>query len=515
METLGFTKKSIHEYFHEALSTQLSSTKLEDECRKLRDHLANYPAIESSCYIPLNASIIALLYLQRNQSLPTTHFEILYELLLLCIAREVNTRQPERNLTTISSLDDDDLPFDLKKQLEQISILAYEGVINNKIVFTQNEVLSISPKSIWGKIFSYILPAAPAPAPCTPGRQDLPAMGVLQRVQWAGTSSNVISYNFVHLSIQEMLAAYRISKMGYAQQVRVFQTLLSKPRFASVLQFYAGFTKLTNRGVRSIITGRDFIFEEKSQLSLLSYIRCFFEAQIRDQSLYEKIIPRLNGKLYLSTVTLSPLDCMSVGYFLAFVLRNSRELSEVYLPCINDHSIHLMMRELSKHGEADALHGVIKLQMEISGESIGIAHIATALQTNTTMRTLNISHSSISDEGAESLARALAVNRSLQELFIVSHNIGDSVVQNIATILQANNTLKLLRVGGIMTTDKGVLSLAAALTSKCSGELGLFWLSFHPENTLKRIGECVRKSTLGKLYLSLHMPCMHHCLIVS
>ena len=47
----------------------------------------------------------------------------------------------------------------------------------------------------------------------------------------------------------------------------------------------------------------------------------------------------------------------------------------------------------------------------------GIAHIATALQKNATLRTLDISSSSISDEGSESLARALAVNKSLQELY--------------------------------------------------------------------------------------------------
>ena len=44
----------------------------------------------------------------------------------------------------------------------------------------------------------------------------------------------------------------------------------------------------------------------------------------------------------------------------------------------------------------------------------GIAHIATTLQKNTTMRELRINGCSISDEGAKSLARALAVNRSLQ-----------------------------------------------------------------------------------------------------
>ena len=254
VDILGFTKESIHDYFHEALSTQLSSTILEDECRKIVDHLANYPAIESCCYIPLNAAILALLFLQCNRTLPTTHFEMFYELLLHYIAREVNTRQPKRTLGTISSLDA--LPRDLKKQLKHISILAYEGVMNNKIVFTQDELPSMLPRSIWDMILNFLSQILPTAA--TPAQQDLPAMGVLQRVQWAGTSSKTISYNFIHLSIQEMLAAYRISQMGYFKQVRVFQTLLGEPRLAAVLQFYAGFTKLTNRGVRKIITGSDF-----------------------------------------------------------------------------------------------------------------------------------------------------------------------------------------------------------------------------------------------------------------
>ena len=443
VEILGFTKDSIHEYFREALSTQLSSTILEDECRKIKDHLANNPAIESSCYIPLNAAILTLLYLQRDLTLPTTHFEMFRELLLCFIAREVNTRQPNRTLGTISSLDD--LPRDLKKQLKHISILAYEGVMNNKIVFTQDELPSILPRSSWDMILNFLSQILPTVA--TPAQQDLPAMGVLQRVQWAGTSSKTISYNFVHLSIQEMLAAYRISQMENDEQISVFQTLLSKPRFAAVLQFYAGFTKLTNRGVRNIITGSDFTYVESSKLFLLNYVRCFYEAQIDDQSLYSKIFPRLNGILGMTSVNLSPLDCMSVGYFLALVCRNSRKVRVDLSRCgINDHSFGLMMGELSKHAEAcpaGALHGVTELDIshnEISDK--GIALISTALQTNTTMKTLNISLCNMSDDGAESLARALTVNKTLQELDVSYNNISDTGIAHIATALRTNNNFK-------------------------------------------------------------------------
>ena len=491
-EILGFTKESIHEYFREALSTQLSSTILEDECRKIKDHLANNPAIESSCYIPLNTAILTLLYLQRDRTLPTTHFEMFHELLLCFIAREVNTRQPNRTLGTISSLDD--LPRDLKKQLKHISILAYEGVMNNKIVFTQAELPSILPRSSWDMILNFLSQILPTVV--TPAQEDLPAMGVLQRVQWAGTSSKTISYNFVHLSIQEMLAAYRISQVPYYEQVGVFKTLLSEPRFAAVLQFYAGFTKLANQGVCNFITGSDFQFYDKStQRSLLNYVRCFYEAQIDDQSLYSKFFLRLNGILDLSAVTMSPLDCMSVGYFLALVCRNSRKLRVDLSFCgINKHSFGLMMGELSKQAEAcpaGALHGVTELN--ISGNNIGdksIALISTALQTNTTMTELNIAKCNMSDDGAVSLARALTVNKTLQELDVRRNNISDTGIAHIATALRTNNTLKKLAIGGTTATDEGALSLAAALTAKSSMEyLKLLSSSTHPDSTLESVSE--------------------------
>ena len=297
VEILGFTKESIHNYFQEALSTQLSSDQVKDEIVKFRDHFRKYPAIESSCYIPLNAAILILVYLENNRTLPTTHYELLYQLLLCCIYREVTTRHSQ-NLSTVSSLDD--LPCDLKEQLDSICTLAYEGIMQNQIVFTQDELPSILSK---------------------PAQEDLTAMGVLQRVQWFSISSKTMSYNFIHLSIQELLAAYYISKMEESEQVRVFQTLLGEPRFSAVLQFYAGFTKLTNQGVRNIITRSDFTGYKSSMLSLLSYMRCFFEAQVCDQSFYQQIVPKLNGKVNLSLVTMSPLDCMALGYFLKFIFR--------------------------------------------------------------------------------------------------------------------------------------------------------------------------------------------------
>ena len=487
VEILGFTKESIHDYFQEALSTQLSSDQVKDEIVKLRDHFRKYPAIESSCYIPLNAAILILVYLEHNRTLPTTHYELLYQLLLCCINSEVATRHSQ-TLSTVSSLDD--LPCDLKEQLDSICTLAYEGIMQNKVVFTQDELPSILPTS---------------------AQEDLPAMGVLQRVQWFSiSSSKTMSYNFIHLSIQELLAAYRISKMEESEQVRVFQTLLGEPRFSAVLHFYAGFTKLTNQGVRNIITGTDFTTEFSSQLSLLSYMRCFFEAQVSDQSFYQQILPKLNGKVNLIRVPLSPLVCMAFAYFLAFVLRNTSELC-VYLPYCNidDHSLCVLMGELSKHAEESregVLHGVTKLNIRCNkiGDK-GIAYIATALHTNTTMRTLDVCECHISNVGAESLARALAVNTSLQKLDMSSNNIGYNGMCELATALQTNTTLKELSfyVCRDWMTDQEVLLLSSAIRHCSMERLILEWSCTDPGNTLKEIGESVRRSKLRLLKLEI------------
>ena len=496
VEILGFTKESIHDYFQEALSTQLSSDEVKIGLTKLRDHFRKYPAIESSCYIPLNAAILILVYLEHNRTLPTTHYELLYQLLLCCIDREMKKRQPKQILSSITSLDY--LPRDLKEQLDSICILAYEGIMQNKVVFIQEELPSIFP---------------------TPAQEDLPTMGVLQRVQWFSISSKTMSCNFIHLSIQELLAAYHISKMKESEQVRVFQTLLGEPRFSAVLQFYAGFTKLTNQGVQNIITGTDFTNDKSSQLSLLSYMRCFFEAQIIDESFYQQIVPKLNGIINLSNyTTMSPLDCMAFGFFLAFVLRNTSELCVNLWGCgINDHSLCILMEELSKHAEASregVLHRVTQLNISFNeiGDN-GIVCIATALETNTTMRTLIVCNCNISDVGAKSLAKALTVNRSLHELNMNMNYIGDNGMIQIATALQTNNNLKDLHIfhnrvritDNMWITDKGVLSLSSAIRNRSMECLKLDWSSAHPDSTLKEIGESAKRSKLKKLSLKIRL----------
>ena len=475
VEILGFTKESIHEYFREALSTQLSSDEVTVECSKLEEHFSKYPAIESICYVPLNAAILTLVYLDRNRTLPTSQYELFYEVLLCCIDNEVHTRQPNRTIKlSISSLDD--LPLDLKEHINDISKLAYEGIVQNKVVFSQNELSTLLRQ---------------------PDQQDLPAMGVLHKVQWAGSRSKRMFYNFSHLSIQELLAAYYISKMRESEQVSAFQTLRGNPRFDAVLQFYTWFTNLANQGVQEILTDRVFFRDESSKRTLCDYLECFFDAQITNESLYRKILSKMSDELDLYGVKLYEYTCMSIGYFLAIASRHSSDLKLNLGRCVlNDHLFGLLVAEYSKHAEGrSALHGVIELNTRVSDFSDTLI-ISEVLQTNTTLRILDINCCSISDNRAKSLARGLAVNKSLKELNISRNYFGDNGIGHIAAALRTNTTLRTLSISYCGISDVGAELLVRALAVnrslveldiKCNEISGNCIANFLKNTTLKTL----------------------------
>ena len=254
----------------------------------------------------------------------------------------------------------------------------------------------------------------------------------------------------------------------------MFEVLLDKPRLSSVLQFYAAFTRFTNRDVRDIVTEIDLA--NKKHI-LLTIMICCFEASSQDQLLIQKINKRLNGKLQIFYVALTPFDCMSVGYFLAFALR-AGELQSVELSfcSIDDHSLGLLLAEFSRYDEACPA-GVLQsvTELDISGNNIGdvgIACLATVLQANTTMKRLDIGRNlnGIAVNGAKSLGKAISVNSSLEVLDIGGNSIGDEGVAHIANALQTNTTMKALIVFECGISDKGAESLARALSVNSSLE---------------------------------------------
>ena len=429
VEILGFTKSDIHDYFENALKSHLPNSEVKSACDKLSSHFHRYPVIESCCYIPLNAAILAYIYLNRDQSLPITRCELFQELVLCCIVRELETRQPDRVLEDVSSFED--LPADLKKQLYNLGELAFKGVMQNKIFFTQSqkELTSLS------------------------------TLGLLHSVQGFGSiGRKSVTCNFIHLAVQELFAAYYISQKEPAEHSKQFETLLNDNLKFPVLQFYAGLTGLTNESVRNLITGFHFDYEDKSKLCLLAFLNCIFEAQIHDQLFFEQMVRTLNSHVLLSDNSLSPMDCLSVHYFLSSirtVVTGQIELDLSYCN-IDDQCLGMLLGISTEHAETSCTSSVLE-----------------------SVETLKVELNEYTDTGIAYIARALI----------------------------SNNTLKALWIGNNRVTDMGLVPLLEALPRLHSLEkLALFLSLSHPDKTLNKIGECVGRSTLKQLELFSYSP---------
>ena len=463
---MGFTHESICNYFKETLRSTLNENEIEDGCKELENHFKTYPSIQSCCAIPLNAAIVARLFLASEKN-PRTLPRTKHELFSSIVAHLINKEQEKHcaYAMTVSRLED--LPDHLKKPLCKLAFdHLKEIVIPHKLVASAQLVEHKNAN-----------PNDASLSPCI--------HAVLQTVKKRDPKSGGIMYyhHFIHLSIQELLAAYHISQLGKDEQVKVFEDLLYEPQFSSVLQFYAAFTRLTNEAVQDIITRIDmdmytsWYIEDCAQLTI---IRCCYEAQIQTQSFYQKIMKRMfelcDHSLCFLHFALTPFDCMTVGYFLAFALRTGELQNVVLRSCrIDDHSLGLLLGdlELSRHDEAcpaGVLQGVTCL--DISGNNIGddgIAHLATALQANTTMKILDISRNrGITSYGAKSLGRALSVNSSLEVLDIRYTSIGDEGVAHIASGLQTNTTMKELIAKRCAISCNGAESLGRALSVNSS-----------------------------------------------
>jgi hypothetical protein len=291
-----------------------------------------------------------------------------------------------------------------------------------------------------------------------------------------------VFYNFLHLSIQEVLSAYYITtKLSDSEQVSRFQQLFNQPRFAAVFQFYAAITKLKSPGIRQVI---DRIVEDKSKPLLVSLLRCLHEAQ--DPALCLYVAERLKYALDLSESSLSPLDYLSISFFLSslsgkeFTVNLRRcdigDVGAKYLTKFLHSDVHYSSNIAidlcdGNLNQKDALHVARMLyfvqHLYLSDNPIGdtgASLISEAVRESAMLKTLILNRCRITSRGAKDLSRALAQKSSLEKLDIALNSlVEDEGISHMAKALKQNIQLKELWIGECGMTDKGAASLASAL----------------------------------------------------
>ena len=275
IEILGFTQESVEAY---ALSMFSSDP---EKLTKFKAYISAFknPAINSLMYVPLNAAIIVLIFsdYKSDALLPHTLTELYTQLCLTILKRYLDINHPSVRVDKF-----EDLPADLYQQFLHMSQVAFEGIKKHKVIFHN-----------------------------VPSR--LVHFGFLDAVS-ALYGGGKVSYNFLHLTLQEFFAAYHILHLGNSG-LEVFKQYGTEKRWNIVWRFVAGLTRF--KGYEGHMDSLFIVSNEDHKITLkLFFIQCLFEAQTMDH--FSSLFRTSPTTAHVDAVdSHTALDLYALGYCIA------------------------------------------------------------------------------------------------------------------------------------------------------------------------------------------------------
>ena len=206
-------------------SDSKSALKLVNDLKVQRDVL-------SLCYVPLICSMVIVVYCKLGH-LPTTLTQLYENFILQTIRRhvEIKERHDEIDPYEIETLSS--LPQQLAKPFEELCHLAYTNLANTRMSFTPSQFQQSSiNENFLGLITTFI-------------------------------DYDKKTHQFLHLTIQEFLAAWWISK--YEKTEEKFKDHFDDDHFRMCLKFTAGLTRLEHESYQQYFNKLQFDLQCTSQ----------------------------------------------------------------------------------------------------------------------------------------------------------------------------------------------------------------------------------------------------------
>ena len=320
------------------------------------------------------------------------------------------------------------LPQAVYQQLCELSRIAYEGILHDQQV-----------------IFSDL-------------PEDFETLGLMHCSQELYADEGVtVSYNFLHLTVQEYLAAFHLSQQPVDEQIELLREDEGKVshyhrqhHFHMVLLFLCGirnFTGYSNEVINTLCLVEPW-FGCATQQVTLNTLHFLFEAQNDD------VIANLLGssdiQLHKQFRSLTPFDCFVLGYCMFHSNCTWKiDISDCYL---GNEGLELLVRGATEE-ETHCTGGISEMDLSNSDiTSEGAKHLAHLIPHMPHLKSLKLSHNLIS-KGASPLLASLSVLNSLQHLSLSGIEIGLEDCQALSKLLASSQSLKEL---GISLTSEAV-----------------------------------------------------------
>ena len=203
IEILGFRQEEIEKYTSHALS------KDPELLADFKSYISLNPEIKIALYIPLNCEIVTFVFQDTGKPVSHTITQLYLEMSKIILKRYL-TGKGRNELAKSLPKDLSELPPDIYYQLSKLGQMAFEGEMNQEVVFDK------------------------LPANCDHLDFMSESLDVFGR--------KVSYYTFLHKTIQELLAAFYFSQLTPIVQKIVFKEYYEKDHLKTLWKFVAGLT---------------------------------------------------------------------------------------------------------------------------------------------------------------------------------------------------------------------------------------------------------------------------------
>ena len=297
IEVLGFRQTEIHKCIIQSISD-------EKEAKKLIDMLQERLDIVSLCYIPLNCAIMLYVYCNNESSftLPNTLTELFQVFILHALKRHskgMSNASAGCIRKATMAADVDKMPEVLKIDLKKLAKLAYKGLMDDNLVFSYDEILSVFPDDNDANVEQHLL-------------------GLMTATKSFSRHGREVTYQFLHLTIQEYLAAkWAAVEILPEEQEAFMKKHLSNDRLRMMLLFLAGITQPRSG---DLFSGETLCIKDYHDLQRQRHFLflCHITYEAQSSSLCHSLSNSIKDKtISLSGDGLTLFDYRVLGCFLA------------------------------------------------------------------------------------------------------------------------------------------------------------------------------------------------------
>ena len=344
---------------------------------------------------------------------------------------------------------------------------------------------------------------------------EINAFGLLHAVEHFGLTGVTKTFNFLHFSIQEYLAADYITSLPADEELKLIEKKFWSNSHFNMFSIYIALTMGQRPSFKYFLSGKNkmtAISDEflNDQLLCLRLYHCFYEAGDDDicKAIQQSKIFS-DKEIDLNSVVLEPYDVECITVFLTSSSHSKWMELDICKCFIQDHGLRILYHGLCRHGDVNinklwldnngltmqsfSLINEITVKCKVKELGISNNNIIDGQQlysmlthSFTNLEVLNMQITKLSSEKAISLFNALRDNNKLRTLIVTNNAISDDVSDAIIAALQKNVCLDKLAMNSNPITGEAIEHIIVKGV-KGNNTLQQLMLPRCPEDIKKRI----------------------------